>query len=265
MAVMGQKCTKGHKQSWRCSQRAPKACQTCERETKLAEKKARKVLEDNIKRDENKQKHLRAVAKIEEEIEDIVQRTKDSRIESEQSAVLAQKRKDLAAAKNRANAPPVILQQDNHSDDETVITTPPTAQSGKTEVITTKPSKSKAESKNQLRQHIKTAVEHNKSASKTEWQRQKDQENAINPAIDEIIGMTGLENVKSQVLRIKAKVETSTRQQTDLKRERLGLVLLGNPGTGSFSSIHQTTDTDLCRQDDRGETLCEGPHVASGP
>jgi hypothetical protein len=44
--------------------------------------------------------------------------------------------------------------------------------------------------------------------------------------------MIGLEDVKSQVLRIKAKVDTSVRQDTDLKKERLGLVLLGNPGTG---------------------------------
>jgi hypothetical protein len=66
----------------------------------------------------------------------------------------------------------------------------------------------------------------------TEWQRQKDQENASNPAIDKIMEMIGLEDVKSQVLRIKSKVDTSIRQGTDLKTERLGLVLLGNPGTG---------------------------------
>jgi hypothetical protein len=36
-----------------------------------------------------------------------------------------------------------------------------------------------------------------------------------------------------QVLRIKAKVDTSIRQGINLKKERLGLVLLGNPGTGT--------------------------------
>ncbi len=78
------------------------------------------------------------------------------------------------------------------------------------------------------------AVKHNNSPSQTEWQRQKDQENAHNPAIDKIMEMIGLEDVKAQVLKIKAKVETSIRQGTDLKKERLGLVLLGNPGTGTF-------------------------------
>ena len=46
--------------------------------------------------------------------------------------------------------------------------------------------------------------------------------------------MIGLEDVKSQVLKIKAKVDTSIRQHTDLKKERFGLVLLGNPGTGKL-------------------------------
>ena len=68
--------------------------------------------------------------------------------------------------------------------------------------------------------------------AKAEWQRQKDQENATNPAIDAIMEMIGLEDVKNQVLKIKSKVDTALRQGTDMKKERLGLVLLGNPGTG---------------------------------
>lgn len=46
--------------------------------------------------------------------------------------------------------------------------------------------------------------------------------------------MIGLERVKSQVLEIKASVDLSVRQGTDLKKQRLGLILLGNPGTGKF-------------------------------
>lgn len=100
-----------------------------------------------------------------------------------------------------------------------------------------------------LREPIKIAVEHNKSGSKTEWQRQKDQENASNPAIDEIMDMIGLENVKIQVLRIKAKVDTSIRQGIDLKKERLGLVLLGNPGTGTVlvHSEEEVTDASQAK------------------
>ncbi len=75
-------------------------------------------------------------------------------------------------------------------------------------------------------------LNHNCSPSKTEWQRPKNIENANNPAIDDIMDTTGLKAAKQQVLQIKSKVETPIRQGTDLKKESLGVVLLGNPGTG---------------------------------
>lgn len=75
--------------------------------------------------------------------------------------------------------------------------------------------------------------------------------------------MIGLEDVKAQVLRIKAKVETSIRQGTDLKKERLGLVLLGNPGTGSYTPIQPLQNLlTLRRKNNRGQALCEGLDVA---
>lgn len=66
-----------------------------------------------------------------------------------------------------------------------------------------------------------------------EWQRQKRVENATNDAIDAIMAMTGLKEVKIKVLAIKAKTDIVKRQKTDMKKERLGLVMLGNPGTGN--------------------------------
>jgi DNA replication protein DnaC len=57
-------------------------------------------------------------------------------------------------------------------------------------------------------------------------------ENASNKAIYSIMGMVGLEAVKSTILNIKAKVEVTIRQNTDLKHERFNAALLGNPGTG---------------------------------
>ncbi|OWO99933.1 NFX1-type zinc finger-containing protein [Marssonina coronariae] len=60
------------------------------------------------------------------------------------------------------------------------------------------------------------------TSSKMEWQRQKSQENAVNPAIDAVIEMAELEEVKSQILLIKAKVETSIRHGTDRNRSGSG-------------------------------------------
>ena len=71
-----------------------------------------------------------------------------------------------------------------------------------------------------------------KSPSKEEWQRQKHLDGARNEFIDSIMDMIGLEDVKEQILRIKAKVDVNVRQGTDVKNERFNISLLGNPGTG---------------------------------
>lgn len=72
----------------------------------------------------------------------------------------------------------------------------------------------------------------NVSSPEAEWQRQKDVEGASSAAIDTVMGMIGLEEVKRQMLRIKDKIEVTQRQGTSLNDERFNIVLLGNPGTG---------------------------------
>lgn len=230
MAVLKQKCPKGHSQSWSCySGAAPVACQKCEKEIKDAQKKLRKALNDQQRRDESIQKHLKEVAKVQEEIDQITQGMNDARLNADQAIILAQKRKDLANIKELASKASLTPQQGatnmNITDE----------QRHKQVTKATEPSNAPnpaLDRNSKLQKHLKICLNHNSSSSKTEWQRQKNIENASNPAIDEIMEMIGLEAVKSQVLRIKSKVETSIRQGTDLKKERLGLVLLGNPGTG---------------------------------
>ena len=229
--LLKQKCPKGHSQSWQChSGAAPVACQKCERETKDAQRKLQRALEEQQRRDENLQRHLREVAKLQEEIDKVMQGIKDERLNAEQAAVLAQKKKDLAAARELANTASLkASQKATHVDKQKItphaVTIP--AQGESSQAPHSTPSKTAT-----LQKSLKACLDHKSSASRTEWQRQKDIENASNPAIDAIMEMIGLEEVKSQVLQIKSKVETSLRQGTDLKKERLGLVLLGNPGTG---------------------------------
>lgn len=56
--------------------------------------------------------------------------------------------------------------------------------------------------------------------------------NALNGAIDSLMKMTGIEEVKVQVLKIKVRADTALRQNMNMKDKRYGIVLLGNPGTG---------------------------------
>ena len=232
----------------------------CERAKIQALKKAQKDLEEQKRRDENQQRHNIEVAKLDEEIEKITLGMKDERIVKEQQNILAQKRKDIAVIKKMATRPQTTrteVESDHiysDSDDpgtkkcqsgtkdtkNTKVQTqttglalaPPQSGTPPSKQVKQTPQPKQDNSVKSLRKHIQNTVEHNSSPSKTEWQRQKDQENAQNPAIDAIMEMIGLEDVKEKILRIKAKVETAMRQNTDLKKERLGLVLLGNPGTG---------------------------------
>lgn len=241
MVILRQQCSKGHTQKWHChSGGPPSTCLTCDQERRDAERKVQKALKEKLRREEQKQRHLREVTKIQEQIDEVTEGMKDMQISADQKAVLEQKKKDLAAAKERASKKKVPPQNDNvspgNNEQQTPKDTPKdtSKQTSKPPQASISSQKSSSVDLGDLDAILKNCMAHNKSESKTEWQRQKDQENACNPAIDEIMDMIGLEDVKSQVLRIKAKVETATRQGTDLKKERLGLVLLGNPGTGLY-------------------------------
>lgn len=229
---------------WHCHQgaSAPVACEKCERERKDIEKRARKAVEDQQRRDAKIQKHLKEVAEVQEETDKITQGMKDKRLNVEQENILAQKRKDLAAAKELATR----MKHESSPRQSPATGSAPNRNSTEQPVNPSRPSRpSKATDKSgNLQKHLKICLDHNVSPSKTEWQRQKDQENANNPAIDKIMEMIGLEDVKSQVLRIKSKVETSVRQGTDLNKERLGLVLLGNPGTGTSRVVEMMSKCD---------------------
>lgn len=71
------------------------------------------------------------------------------------------------------------------------------------------------------------------------WKHQKTHELADNEHIDAIMGMIGLESVKSQILTIKDRVDTSLRRGDSLLTERFNAILLGNPGTGIVSLHYQ--------------------------
>ncbi|KJA27918.1 hypothetical protein HYPSUDRAFT_51406 [Hypholoma sublateritium FD-334 SS-4] len=73
------------------------------------------------------------------------------------------------------------------------------------------------------------------SPSKQEWQRLQKAEHTAHTdcdAINAIMDMTGLEAIKEQVLKVKARIDTSRRQRASLRYECFNVVFLGNPGTG---------------------------------
>ncbi|KAM0134445.1 hypothetical protein ACHAO1_005657 [Botrytis cinerea] len=279
MEVLQQKCPEGHTNKSKCYENLPmKSCPKCEREKQDAAKQAKKELAEQLRRDEMRQKHQKELENLQKEFDRVHQEIQDSQLRKEQDIVLAQKRMDLSAIKDRLNqiqSTPIV----NSSASTTKSKSPATAAASPiihsgipTSTSNTNPSQPRAvqaqspqKSKN-VPKKLQTRVGQKVSASKKDWQRQKDQENAINPAIDRIMEMIGLEDVKSQVLRIKAKVDTSKRQGTNLKKERLGLILLGNPGTGKTTVARLYAKILTTLQVLPGDEFVEttGSHLAHG-
>jgi hypothetical protein len=69
------------------------------------------------------------------------------------------------------------------------------------------------------------------SVAADEWNRQK-QNGAENEAIDDLMKLVGLEEVKQMFLDIKAKVDICIQQGISPAEERYNIVFQGNPGTG---------------------------------
>jgi DNA repair exonuclease SbcCD ATPase subunit len=104
------------------------------------------------------------------------------------------------------------------------------------------------------------------SPARDKWENQKRVDGVQNDAIDKIMGMTGLEQVKDKILRIKGSLDTMHRQGVAINKERLNLVLLGNPGTGATlrGTWRSRSLTQSSRENDGCEALRTIPRVHQG-
>ncbi|KAI0451342.1 P-loop containing nucleoside triphosphate hydrolase protein [Xylaria acuta] len=238
------KCQKGHVRKRKCYEKQPLKCKQCD----LDEKRAAKILERDMELQDGRlkaqAKHDMDIAELDMQLRKIMETVEDKKTAHERAQVLEQKKHDLLEAAqrlatqtfqqaSRATTPPASTSQPPVSQptrppsipsasandtNKGKDTRPPDTQGQKT--VTTPKSPA-------LKQ---TAPK--KSASELEWERQKRIEGASNATIDDLMALTGLEEVKGKFLDIKAKIETVARQGIDMKKERMGMVMLGNPGTG---------------------------------
>ncbi|KAI4274065.1 MAG: hypothetical protein L6R38_006184 [Xanthoria sp. 2 TBL-2021] len=218
---------KGHVLTWKCFQRRPKDCPICVKAAAAEERKRVKDLKLKQKRDEEAEAHARRLAEIDSKLEAQRQEGLDLRLSEERALTIRQKEKDLASAISQAIRTKLaaFTQQNIQSQNESS----PTEDKGKTPISTLANDQSVATGETA---HPITMRMDFTSESRNDWQHQKQFENAANEAIDEIMDLVGLEDIKSQVLRIKAKIDTSKRQHSDVKKERFNAAFLGNPGTG---------------------------------
>lgn len=189
-----------------------------------------KSLELQEKRDREEQEHLRQIAKIDALLEDERQRVKDAQMSKERAQAIQQKEQDLANAKALTDR----LSKASPQPKSAAVSATPVESSpltGKSQLSTSSTGKGPSGSNEKPATKGKSRQE---SKAREEWEHQKRMENVSNDTIDSLMEMIGLEEVKLQVLSIKAKIDLSVRQGSDMKEDRLNVVFLGNPGTGKL-------------------------------
>jgi hypothetical protein len=224
--VVESKCAKGHSLRSKCFQSQPAHCRQCQFDDDHRQKELKAELDRDRRRDEANIEHLMKMTALDEQIQDARATAADSQLGKERLQALQQKQLDLEAAKRFSQVP--VPQQSNDV----------TFGSGSNNQNNPPANQSSQRQKNAP--SAKAADSRTKGPSELDWERQKRVENASNDAIDALMKLTGLEEVKAKFLDIKAKIETVARQGIDMKKERLGMVMLGNPGTGKRPYFYHT-------------------------
>jgi hypothetical protein len=227
--ILDSKCDVGHPLSWECYSGRPATCTTCILKKKADEKRQMKNFERQQKLDRQKQDHAAKMAELDEEIRQLKEQAMEAQLSKDMKNALEQKQHDLENAKIHATQQLKFSRMPANAE-----SSPPRAKSSLPQrhkpSVSPPPSVAPVESSPESYLQDKPVL----SPAEKEWVRRKEQDNASNDAIDSLMAMTGLEQVKDQFLRIKTKVDTVVRQNTTLNKERFGIVLLGNPGTGKF-------------------------------
>ena len=187
------------------------------------------------KRDQERRDHAARMTELDEQIRKFREAATDNREFQEMQNALEQKRQDLEDARLRVVRLPELNLKPTKPLNSSTSTLPLRPQAVSLDKGTSEAGSSIA---SDVRNVVTKALPvQTISSSEIEWERQKRLDNCSNNAIDSLMVMTGLEEVKAQFLTIKARIDTALRQNIDLKNERFGIVLLGNPGTGRNAYI----------------------------
>ena len=247
--MLHEKCSKGHQRSWRCHE-VSRGCAKCEAEKRRKEKEFQKALELQERRNREEQEHSEHMAKLDELLLEERQRLREKQLSRERAIAVQQKEKDLAEARAMT-----VLSSDQTSRSLNKTPTKDLPESGNTQptlwqnflkqppipadvVVQAEPTPSKKSGERPFESGNLPTPDwtiRSNSRAKEDWEHQKTAGGSRNDDIDFLMDLIGLEEVKIQILRIKAKIEVSIRQNADISKDRLNVSFLGNPGTGRSS------------------------------
>ncbi|KAK6852240.1 hypothetical protein PG995_012365 [Apiospora arundinis] len=209
-------CDRQHKRKVACAKRKNR-CEKCIMEDEEHERRIKRDLELERKRIERQRDYAKELQAIRDELDHEKRKRQYAAEEEDEKSDLAKKREELKTTKdsNSQYEQAKKLQKERAAAvaAKTASATLPTAKP--------KPSASSAAS-----------VPGVPDTANEEWEYLKQTEGAHNSPLDELMGMIGLEAVKTEFLEIKSLVDTKVRQGVDFSKQRFGSQLLGNPGSG---------------------------------
>lgn len=236
--IVDSTCPRGHRATQPCFQSGI-ICRYCVAEDETKEKRRQRDMKLEAERERRQSQYARELAELQEEIGH-QRRLRREEYESQQrQKVIDQYRAELAKLKSgkegSMNDISVNINGDEH-----------------------RPGFNGSADRKNHHEHERNgdpggkadkngASEPAKSDAQADWDFQKQFEGAQSTEIDTLMGMIGLEGVKEKFLSIKAQVDTATRQNVDLKNERFGTVLVGNPGTGTSIWCYRMALCSLCQ------------------
>lgn len=233
MKIVKWTCPRGHCLSLSCSQ-VKRSCRFCIQEDQVKERKRKRDLELEKERQRKQNEYAQQLAEAQEEASHLRRVRRDEFDDTERARVLEQHRQEIEDLRN----PPRPVSPPRELSSGTTVRTPPTVTEANSDSSDTT-TQSRSVANDTVTQRASAQPTNRQvmpppkiSAAKRDWDYQKQFYNAQSQEIDKLIEMIGLESVKTKFLSIKAKVDVSVRQNTDLSSHRFGSVLLGNPGTG---------------------------------
>lgn len=233
-------CASKHKLSWRCFAGRPTFCKLCDAEAKEKDRKAQRDIELEEKRQQKQRAYAQELADLQDEIAHERRLRREKAEQDERDRVLRQHRKDLEDVRLKVGSMNIGGQAPRKASPGAGKPPPPPSppsppSTGPTPDTSIPQPQTPAPRTHNHQQNGKGPWKAPESPARDEWKYQKKYEGASNKALDQLMDMIGLENVKEEFLAIKAKVEVAIRQNVDMKHERFGAALLGNPGTGKLN------------------------------
>ena len=211
-------CEQKHRSKRPCS-KSQGACAICAEEDRQRELIRKRNVQLDAERDAKRAAYALQLAENQAEIGHQKRILQDHREAEDSARLLEQKKQDLANLKVTVN---------NLKKQQQSFTKPQA------------PPASKSSSKK-----VDVENEEDCSSAKKQWEHFKRHEGATNKALDDLMSMIGLENVKDNFLAIKLEVDTAVRQGLDMSNKRFGASLLGNPGTGKQLILVPVTTIEL--------------------